>query len=60
MHFVHHRHVVESTLCGQLPFSSFGPAWPPWCMSDKGADDTVTGIRQEAGRNEDGTDQLAW
>ena len=28
--------------------------------ADKGADDTVTGIRQEAGRNEDGTDQLAW
>jgi hypothetical protein len=28
--------------------------------ADKSADDTVTGIRQEAGRNEDGTDQLAW
>jgi hypothetical protein len=28
--------------------------------TDKGADGTVTGIRQEAGRDEDGTDQLAW
>ena len=36
MHFVHHRHVVKSTLCGQLLVSSFGPAWPPWCMSPYG------------------------
>jgi hypothetical protein len=27
--------------------------------ADKGADGAVTGIRQEAGRDEDGTDQLA-